>query len=389
MANFLISGATALARPLLGNVLKTGAKEGVKDLAGEGAKKGLGEMAKTGLKKAAPSLIGGAVINSHFDNKREEKEAGLQDQIDTVGYNQQVMAGQGYGQMTAPTQQFAPQQGYGQQGYAQSGYGQMTAPTQQFAPQQAYGQQGYGQQPPVGNVSMPQGQQGSGAENENSGLFGNMSAGKVAAGAAGVGALATAASSMSKDDQEDSKLEKNVGGIWQTLGAGGLGGMAAWGKARKDPDKSGFDAIKDAIKGAGAGMLSKMSYDAIQEDGGGVKAGLYGAGAAALTSSLEDGGPGMWKSALIGGAGAGATNTMHDKLTESGHGSIADALGGAGLGSALGYSYSGSGMGALTGAGAGGLAGGLDSTDLMGSLTDKVTGKEESSPAKDDEEFSL
>lgn len=363
MANFLISGATALARPLLGNVLKTGAKEGVKDLAGEGAKKGLGEMAKTGLKKAAPSLIGGAVINSHFDNKREEKEAGLQDQIDTVGYNQQVMAGQGYGQMTAPTQQFAPQQ--------------------------AYGQQGYGQQPPVGNVSMPQGQQGSGAENENSGLFGNMSAGKVAAGAAGVGALATAASSMSKDDQEDSKLEKNVGGIWQTLGAGGLGGMAAWGKARKDPDKSGFDAIKDAIKGAGAGMLSKMSYDSIQEDGGGVKAGLYGAGAAALTSSLEDGGPGMWKSALIGGAGAGATNTMHDKLTESGHGSIADALGGAGLGSALGYSYSGSGMGALTGAGAGGLAGGLDSTDLMGSLTDKVTGKEESSPAKDDEEFSL
>src|SRR5699024_10062848 len=93
-----------------------------------------------------------------------------------------------------------------------------------------------------------------------------------AAGLAGAGLAAGGAASMignrGKDD-DDKGFEEDAGGFGQTMLAGGSGAIAGAVSKWKGSDKSGVgkavDAAKGALLGGGAGALTKMSYDAVQE----------------------------------------------------------------------------------------------------------------------------
>lgn len=150
-----------------------------------------------------------------------------------------------------------------------------------------------------------------------------------------------------------------------TFGAAFAGASAAALKSWKDSDGESFkdrmmDAAKDGLAGGVAGGALKMSHDAVQERGGAFKATALSAVSSAAASTLEEGGPSMFQSAMMGAGAGAASNFAHDKLTEKGQGVLADGLGGAGLGASAGYAYGGDGGSAMMGAGAIGAAGLVD-----------------------------
>lgn len=185
--------------------------------------------------------------------------------------------------------------------------------------------------------------------------------------AASAPATAVAATNPADDEKEPSFLES----VGKTLMAAGAGGVTGFMLKNKEVDEKGLEGgarfseiAKGVLAGAGSGAFTKMGYDAIQEEGGGLKAGLHGGIAGMLASTLKEGGPGLGASfATAFGAGA-VSNLAHDKLEERGSSKLADALAGGGLASSLGYIGLGDGKAAgllgLGGAGAGAALGALD-----------------------------
>lgn len=156
-------------------------------------------------------------------------------------------------------------------------------------------------------------------------------------------------------------------GLTEALGAGALsGGAAAVHSYKENHDIK--DALRAGAFGAAAGSLGKMSYDHIQEEGGGLQAGLTGAAASAFASKIEPGGPGVMKSMATGFGSAAMGDFLHDKATEAGHEGFGDLAGGATFGGGLGYALEGDkksmGLGAALGGGAG----------LVDTLADKGLG---------------
>ena len=216
----------------------------------------------------------------------------------------------------------------------------------------------------------------------------------TAAGMAGAGAAVVTASQPAtaenapqaavENDGDDSFL-KSMGKTLMAAGAGGVGGFLLKNQQAEEQGLEGGDRIKELAKGvlagAGSGAFAKQGFDAIQEEGGGFKAGVNTGIAGALSSVLKDGGPGLGASfATAFGAGS-VSNLAHDKLEEKGNGKLADALAGAGLGGGLGYSALGDGkMAGLLGLGGAGLstaAGELDRQGGLGAMFSK-----EDSPLK-------
>ncbi|KQU35742.1 MULTISPECIES: hypothetical protein [Nocardiaceae] len=211
----------------------------------------------------------------------------------------------------------------------------------------------------------------------------------AAAGMAGAGgAMITAASPVSAPatgtpgtetrEQEDGFLE-SAGKVLLAAGAGGIAGFALKNKEAQEDGLEGgakfAEIAKGVLAGAGSGAFTKMGYDAIQEEGGGLKAGLNGGIAGMLASTLKDGGPGLGASfATAFGAGA-VSNLAHDKLEEHGSSKLADAVAGGGVATGLGYIGLGDGKAAgllgLGGAGVGTALGALgDSGGMSGMVTE-------------------
>lgn len=156
-------------------------------------------------------------------------------------------------------------------------------------------------------------------------------------------------------------------GLTEALGAGALSGGGAFVHSYKE-NHDIKDALRAGAFGAAAGSLGKMSYDHIQEEGGGLQAGLTGAAASAFASKIEPGGPGVMKSMATGFGSAAMGDFLHDKATEAGHEGFGDLAGGATFGGGLGYALEGDkksmGLGAALGGGVG----------LMDTLADKGLG---------------
>ncbi|OUS97231.1 hypothetical protein CA951_02480 [Rhodococcus sp. NCIMB 12038] len=197
----------------------------------------------------------------------------------------------------------------------------------------------------------------------------------------------TPATTKSDDDTKEPSFLESVG---KTLLAAGAGGVTGFMLKSEEADEQGLEGgekiseiAKGVLAGAGSGAFTKMGYDAIQEEGGGLKAGLHGGIAGMLASTLKEGGPGLGASfATAFGAGA-VSNLAHDKLEERGSSKLADALAGGGIASSLGYVGLGDGKAAgllgLGGAGAGATlgaldgAGGLSGMLAQGSPLDKLS----------------
>lgn len=232
----------------------------------------------------------------------------------------------------------------------------------------------------------------------------------AAAGIAGAGAgIITAApptrpesspaTAKPADDAEKPGFMESVG---KTLLAAGVGGVSGFMLKNKEAEDQGLEGgakfseiAKGVLAGAGSGAFTKMGYDAIQKEGGGLSAGLNGGIAGMLASTLKDDGPGLAASFTTAfGAGA-VSNLAHDKLEERGSGKLADALAGGGIASSLGYVGLGDGKAAgllgLGGAGAGAALGALDGSGGLagmlaeGSPLDKLTGLvgNDAAPQKD------
>lgn len=150
-------------------------------------------------------------------------------------------------------------------------------------------------------------------------------------------------------------------GQYGNLGAGLAGAATGAGLAYSDFEdgqslsSKARNMVGKGLAGAGAGVFTKLANDAIQAEGGSMKASAYSAIAGGLGSYLKDGGPGVIKSAMASGAAGFGADKVHDKLAESGHEGLADSLSGAIQGGGLGYST----LGGVTGAGIGGATGGL------------------------------
>lgn len=155
--------------------------------------------------------------------------------------------------------------------------------------------------------------------------------------------------------------------LFETAGAGALSGLAAGVHSYKE-NHDFKDALRVGVLSAAAGSLGKMSYNHIQEEGGGLQAGLTGAAASALASKIEPGGPGVMKSMVTGFGSATMGDFIHDKATEAGHEGVGDLAGGATFGGGLGYALEGDKKSAGLGAALGGGVG------LMDTLADKGLG---------------
>lgn len=200
-------------------------------------------------------------------------------------------------------------------------------------------------------------------------------------------APATAASEGGGAAEKDSFLG-SASKILMAAGAGGIGGFVLKNKEAQEHGLEGgakfAELAKGVLAGAGSGAFTKMGYDAVQEEGGGLKAGLNGGIAGMLASTLKEGGPGLGASFTTAfGAGA-VSNLAHDKLEQHGSSKLADAVAGGGIASSLGYVGLGDGKAAgllgMGGAGLGTALGALDSSGgLKGMLAegnplDKLTG---------------
>lgn len=92
-----------------------------------------------------------------------------------------------------------------------------------------------------------------------------------------------------------------------------------------------------AIQGLGAASFGKLAFNNIQNDGGGLRSGLYSGLAAAFATGLKEGGPSPMQ-AFIGAAGIGmATNKFHDFLEDNGKSVQADIVAGAAIGGVADY----------------------------------------------------
>lgn len=127
------------------------------------------------------------------------------------------------------------------------------------------------------------------------------------------------------------------------------------------PDASPREKVAAGLMGgtlgAGSGLLANMQNDAVQAEGGSIKAAVFGAGSSMLASKLQKDGPNMLQSAIIGGGTGITANILHDKATDKGYGLQADLGAGALQGGALGYTGVGDFKGAGIGAGLGAAAG--------------------------------
>lgn len=196
---------------------------------------------------------------------------------------------------------------------------------------------------------------------------------------------------------------KSAGKTLAAAGAGGIAGFMLKKGQVEDEGLEGKDKFmalsKGVLAGAGAGGFAKVGLDAIQEEGGGIKAGMATGLSASLASTLQKDGPGALSSFGMGAGTGVASNMAHDALEKSGHSKIADAVGGAGLGGVLGYTTTGD----LKGAGIGGAGGGALSTaggmlreggmgDMLGQdspLSKLMPGADKTSEPEKDSGFSL
>lgn len=150
-------------------------------------------------------------------------------------------------------------------------------------------------------------------------------------------------------------------GQYGNVGAGLAGAVTGAGLAYSDFEdgqslsSKARNMVGKGLAGAGAGVFTKLANDAIQAEGGSMKASAYSAIAGGLGSYLKDGGPGVLKSAMASGMAGFGADKVHDNLAESGHEGLADSLSGAIQGGGLGYST----LGGLTGTGIGSATGGL------------------------------
>lgn len=244
---------------------------------------------------------------------------------------------------------------------------QNVAPTQVpqgFPPMPPMGQQNpYQQVAPGGQMMSPVGMQP-----QPGNIPGADGGPIVTAAPPGTNQLAPATSTPEGAATEDrGGFLGSAGQVLLAAGAGGLAGFALKNKEAQEQGEDGAsfgDLAKGVLAGAGSGAFTKMGYDAIQEEGGGLKAGLNGGIAGMLASTLKEGGPGLGASFTTAfGAGA-VSNLAHDKLEERGSSKLADALAGGGVASSLGYIGLGDGKAAgllgLGGAGAGTALGALD-----------------------------
>ena len=260
------------------------------------------------------------------------------------------------------------------------------APTDPTTPQQAA--------PPFGQPN-PYQQVAYGAPMMNTGGIPPMAAGMAGAGAGMITAAppatagsAPATAKSAEVEAKDSSFLESTGKVLLAAGAGGIGGFVLKNKEAEEKGLEGgarfAEIAKGVLAGAGSGAFTKMGYDAIQEEGGGLKAGLNGGIAGMLASTLKDGGPGLGASFTTAfGAGA-VSNLAHDKLEQRGSSKLADALAGGGVASSLGYiglcDGKAAGLLGLGGAGVGTALGALgDSGGLGGMLSegnplDKLTG---------------
>lgn len=201
----------------------------------------------------------------------------------------------------------------------------------------------------------------------------------AAVGGAGFAAAGPQVVAEAPSSQEAAAPEKYAGtddGFLKSAGktamaavAGGIGGAAL---KHQDGAEGTGEILKGALAGAGTGAFTKMGYEAIQKDGAGIRAGVYTGVAGALGSTLQEGGPGKLTSAMMGFGGGTLSNFAHDKLEDAGKHKSADAVAGAGLGGALGYTITGDKSQSLLGAGLGGGAsvglGGMDRAGGAGAV---------------------
>lgn len=154
-------------------------------------------------------------------------------------------------------------------------------------------------------------------------------------------------------------------GMKGAIGFGGAGAAAGWAMGRSNAPEGATAAQKmmsgttGALKMGGAGLLTHAANNAIQADGGGVKAAIFGGAANMLASTMQEDGPNMLQSALSGAAGNYALNFAHDTAVDKGHGLAGDLIAGTGQGALLGRNLTGDmkgmGIGAGIGAGVGGI----------------------------------
>ena len=183
----------------------------------------------------------------------------------------------------------------------------------------------------------------------------------------------------------------HIGSFTQNLLAAGAGGLSGFLLKGKQAEKEGLaggektmELAKGTLAGAGSGFFASKGFDAIQAPGQGMEAGLNTGLSAALASTLKEGGPGMLSSFGMGAGAGSLSNLGHDKLEEQGRGGLANAVSAVGMGSALGYTTLGSdGIKGLLGASKddqtsvsplGRGAEGMTASNPLAGLLDKVEG---------------
>ncbi|PZU04637.1 MAG: hypothetical protein DI630_00545 [Gordonia sp. (in: high G+C Gram-positive bacteria)] len=240
-----------------------------------------------------------------------------------------------------------------------------TAATPQQAPPSPYGQP-YGPPNPYQQVPGPY-PQAPAPYQQVPGAAGAM----ITAAAPATGPVAP---TVDSESQGQGNFLESAGKVLLAAGAGGVGGFVLKNKEAQDEGLEGgakFNEIaKGVLAGAGSGAFTKMGYDAIQEEGGGLKAGVNSGIAGILASTLKDGGPGL-VSSFTTAFGAGAvSNLAHDKLEDNGSSKLADAVAGGGLATGLGYVGLGDGKAAgLLGLGGAGLGTGLGALEESGGVS--------------------
>jgi len=314
--------------------------------------KAIGSLAQQGAVLGGASWGANAAADRLWgseDSEGKQQESGQETEQEGVA---QAPPMPDYTQQPVQQQAYAPPQGYGQPvGYA---------------PQPMYGQAPmYGQQYQAPGYQMPYAVPAYGA--------------MPAMGGQQVQVPSTPGAVTEQAPQEPEKFAGTDDGMgksmFKTVAAAMAGGVGGFLLKSKEEDHTTGDLIKGVMAGAGTGAFAKMGSEAIQKDGGGLMAGVNTAIASMFGSTLQEGGPGKISSALMG-LGTGATaNLAHDKLEESGHSALADAVGGGGLGGILGYTLDGdlkdAGIGAGGGAGLSTILGAGDRRE--GGLSELVT----------------
>lgn len=150
------------------------------------------------------------------------------------------------------------------------------------------------------------------------------------------------------------------------LGLGGAGAATGWAMGRANAPEGATAAEKmvagttGALKMGAAGVLTNSANNAIQADGGGFKAAVFGGAANMLASTMQEDGPNMLQAALTGAAGNYGLNFAHDTAVDKGYGLAGDMIAGTGQGAILGHNLTGDVKGTGIGAGLGAALGGVN-----------------------------